>query len=130
MAVAKDIVISNLQGSVLTAEAGRVRLLPIDAFDDSEQLTRDNMTAWEGCFRMAYHMNFEYGRGIAGAADVGDAMRGTLDSVERLARILYNHYDRNGDSENAVIFNTLVAAWRDIASEMADPRQRTLFNQR
>ena len=130
LAVAKDIVISNLQGSVLTAEAGRVRLLPIDAFDDSEQLTRDNMTAWEGCFRMAYHMNFEYGRGIAGAADVGDAMRGTLDSVERLARILYNHYDRNGDSENAVIFNTLVTAWRDIASEMADPRQRTLFNQR
>ena len=130
LAVAKDIVISNLQGSVLTAEAGRVRLLPIDAFDDSEQLTRDNMTAWEGCFRMAYHMNFEYGRGIAGAADVGDAMRGTLDSVERLARILYNHYDRNGDSENAVIFNTLVTAWRDIASEIADPRQRTLFNQR
>ena len=131
LARAKNVVISNLQGSgLLIAEGGRVRLLPIDAFDDSEQLTRDNMTAWEGCFRMAYHMNFEYGRGIAGAADVGDAMRGTLDSVERLARILYNHYDRNGDSENAVIFNTLVAAWRDIASEMADPRQRTLFNQR
>ena len=131
LATAKNVVISNLQGSgLLIAEAGRVRLLPIDAFDDSEQLTRDNMTAWEGCFRMAYHMNFEYGRGIAGAADVGDAMRGTLDSVERLARILYNHYDRNGDSENAVIFNTLVAAWRDIASEMADPRQRTLFSQR
>ena len=131
LARAKNVVISNLQGSgLLIAEGGRVRLLPIDAFDDIEQVTADNMTAWEGCFRMAYHMNFEYGRGIAGAADVGDAMRGTLDSVERLARILYNHYDRNGDSENAVIFNTLVAAWRDIASEMADPKQRTLFNQR
>ena len=131
LATAKNVVISNLQGSgLLIAEAGRVRLLPIDAFDDSEQVTADNMTAWEGCFRMAYHMNFEYGRGIAGAADVGDAMRGTLDSVERLSRILYNHYDHNGDAENAVIFNNLVAAWKDIEMKMALARQGTLFSQR
>ncbi len=125
---AKDIVISKLQGSVLTAEGGQVRLLPIEAFEDSEQLP-DGMTAWEACFRMAYHMNFEYGRGVEGAADVGEAIRDKLDSVERMARILYNHYDRNGDAENAVIFNNLVVAWKDIEMKMADPRQHTLFNQ-
>ena len=130
LATAKDIVISNLQGSVLTAEGGQVRLLPIEAFvEDTEQLP-DGMTAWEACFRMAYHMNFEYGRGVEGAADVGEAMRGTLDSVERMARILYNHYDHNGDAENAVIFNNLVAAWKDIEMKMALARQGTLFSQR
>jgi putative DNA methylase len=129
LARAKDIVISNLQGSVLTAEGGQVRLLPIEAFADTEQLP-DKMTAWEACFRMAFHMNFEYGRGIEGAADVGAAMRGKLDSVERMARILYNYYDHKGDSENAVIFNDLVAAWRDIRNQMARARQGTLFNQR
>ena len=129
LARAKDIVISKLQGSVLTAEGGQVRLLPIEAFAEAEQLP-DKMTAWEACFRMAYHMNFEYGRGIEGSADVGEAMRGKLDSVERMARILYNHYDHNGDAENAVIFNNLVVAWRDIEMKMADPRQRDLFNQR
>lgn len=77
---------------------------------------------------MAYYMNFEYGRGIAGAADVGDVMSGNLNSVERLARILYNYYDRNSDSENALIFNNLVAAWRDIKMEMAHARQHTLFS--
>ena len=105
-----------------------MRLLLIEVFEDTEQLP-DQMTAWEACFRMAFHMNFEYGRGVAGSADVGEAMRGNLDSVERMARIFYNHYDHNGDSENALIFNNLVAAWRDIRREMALARQRTLFGQ-
>ena len=55
-------------------------------------------------------------------------MRGNLDSVERMARILYNHYDRNGDSENAVIFNDLVTAWQDIGNKMALAKQRDLFS--
>ena len=106
-------------------------LLTLDAFEDTQQLTPDNITAWEGRFRMAYHMNREYGKGIAGATHVGRAMSGTLNSVERLARILYNHYDRNGDSENAVILNNLVTAWKDIRSEMANPNNSTfLVNRR
>ena len=47
-------------------------------------------------------------------------------SVERLARILYGHYDRNGDSQNAVIFNNLVTSWQDIIQEMQNEGQRTL----
>ena len=129
LATAKDIVISNLQGAVLTAEGGQVRLLPIEAFGDTEQLPED-MTAWEACFRMAYHLNLEDGRSIKGAGDVGEAMPGKLNSVEQMARILYNYYDSNGDAENAVIFNNLVAAWRDIEMEVADPGRRTLFDQR
>ena len=124
LARAKNVAIGKLQDDgLLTAGGGRVKLLPIDAFSDSEQLTLGDMTAWEGCFRMAYHLNREDGRGIAGAASVGREMGSNVESVERLGRILYNHYDREGNSQNAVIFNNLVTEWQRIWGEMAEDEQ-------
>ena len=125
LARVKNIDISKLQHSdgLLTAERGRVKLLPLDAFSNSEQLTLGDTTAWEGCFRMAYHLNCEDGEGIAGAAHVGREMGSNVESVERLARILYNHYDRKGDSQNAVIFNNLVTEWQRIREKMGDDEQ-------
>ncbi len=127
LARAKNVAIGNLNFKrLLTAEGGRVKLLPIDEFGDNRPLTLGNMTAWEGCFRMAYHLNREDGRGIEGAGMVAQAMDGNVESIERLARILYGHYDRKGDSQNAVIFNNLVTSWQDIIHEMQDEGQGTL----
>lgn len=127
LARAKNVAIGNLNlNRLLTAEGGRVKLLPIDEFGASRSLTLGNMTAWEGCFRMAYHMNREDGRGIKGAGMVARAMDGNVESIERLARILYGHYDRKGDSQNAVIFNNLVTSWQDIIREMQNEGQGTL----
>jgi len=124
LARAKDVTVGKLHNDgLLTAEGGRVKLLPLDAFSDSEQLTFSDTTAWEGCFRMAYQLNHEDGEGIAGAAHVGREMGSNAESVERLARILYNHYDRKGDSQNAVIFNNLVTEWQRIREEMAEDEQ-------
>ena len=125
LARAKNVAIGKLQHSdgLLTAESGRVKLLPLDAFSDSEQLTLSDTTAWEGCFRMAYHLNREDGNGIEGAASVGREMGSNVESVERLSRILYNHYDRKGDSQNAVIFNNLVTEWQRIREKMGDDEQ-------
>ena len=125
LARAKNIDISKLQHSdgLLTAERGRVKLLPLDAFSNSEQLTLGDTTAWEGCFRMAYHLNREDGKGIEGAAGVGREMGSNAESVERLGRILYNHYDRKGDSQNAVIFNNLVTEWQRIREQMSNDEQ-------
>ena len=125
LARAKNVAVSKLQDvdGLLTAEGGRVKLLPLDAYSDSEQLTLGNTTAWKGCFRMAYHLSREDGRGVAGAAEVGREMDGNVESIERLARILYNHYDRKGDSQNAVIFNNLVTEWGNIRSAMDDREQ-------
>ena len=125
LARAKNVAIGKLQDvdGLLTAEGGRVKLLSLDAFSDNEQLTLGDMTAWEGCFRMAYHMNREDGEGIAGAASVGREMGSNVESVERLGRILYNHYDRKGDSQNAVIFNNLVTEWQRIREKMGDDEQ-------
>lgn len=125
LALAKNVTIGKLQDvdGLLTAARGRVKLLPLDAFSDKEQLTLGNTTAWKGCFRMAYHLSREDGRGVVGAADVGGEMDGNVETVERLARILYNHYDRKGDSENAVIFNNLVTEWGNIRNAMDEMEQ-------
>ena len=124
LARAKNVAINKLHSDgLLTSEEGKVQLLPLDAFSDSEQLTLGDTTAWEGCFRMAYHLNREDGNGIEGAAHIGREMGSNVESVERLARILYNHYDRKGDSQNAVIFNNLVTEWQRIREKMSDDEQ-------
>ncbi len=125
LARAKNVTIRGLQHSngLLTAKGGWVKLLPLDAFSESEELPLGDTTAWAGCFRMAYHLNREDGRGVEGAAHVGREMRGNVESIERLARVLYNHYDRTGDSQNAVIFNNLVTEWEQIQKQMTADRQ-------
>ena len=77
---------------------------------------------------MMFHLNLEGGRTIEGAAEIAEAMHknpecSPLSSVERLARSLYNHYDRQRDSTNAVYFNNLVTSWDKIMSEMENVRQ-------
>ena len=114
---------------LLTAERGLVALLPLDEYSPDRQPVLGEMTAWEGCFRIAYHLNREYGRGIRGAAEIVQSMGSRAESVERLARILYEHYDSSGDSQNAVIFNNLVTSWQDIqveAQQILDETQGAL----
>ncbi len=125
--VAVDVLSSR---RLLTAERGRVTLLPLDEYAPDRQPSLGEMTAWEGCFRIAYHLNREYGQGVAGAAKVARQMSGPgadVESVERLARILYNHYDSRGDSQNAVIFNNLVTSWQDILTKMQEAPSGRLF---
>ena len=74
---------------------------------------------------MAYHLGREAegGGGIAGAGQVARQMGGNVEQVERLARILYNYYDRRRDSTNAVLFNNLVTSWPEIIDRMQTPEQ-------
>ena len=126
LAQAKNVAIGELR-RLLNAERGDVRLLPVSAYGDG-RLPLGRITAWEGCFRMAYHFfERERGRTVDGAAHVAKAMRGNVDSVERLARILYNHFDRKNDSENAVAFNSLVTSWPQIITKAQEERQAGLF---
>ena len=133
LAVAKNVVVDDLAHThrLLASERGRVSLLPLECYEPERPPPRERglplpLTAWEGCFRIAYHLGREGegGQGIAGAGQVARQMGSDADGVERLARILYNYYDRKGDSANAVIFNNLVTAWTDImekAQEQVQP---------
>ena len=107
---------------LLTAQAGSVQLRPLDYYSANRLPSQGRMTAWEGCFRMAWHFDHEEGS-IQGAAEIARRMGSDAESVERLARILYNHFDRIRDSRRAVLFNNLVTSWGDVQTEMSNPPQ-------
>ena len=111
--------------SLVTAQGGSVQLQPPDYFSASRMPSSGQMTAWEGCFRMAWNLDHEDGS-IPGAAEVARRMGSGAESVERLARILYNHFDRIRDSRRAVLFNNLVTSWDAIQEEMSKPPQGQL----
>ena len=71
---------------------------------------------------MAWHFDHEEGS-VQGAAEVGRRMGSGAEPVERLARVLYNHFDRIRDSRRAVLFNNLVTSWDAIQTEMSNPPQ-------
>ena len=127
---AKNVSIDALRDahSLLTAESGSVQLLPPEEYHHKRKRPSAPMTAWEGLFRMTWHIdlaNLE-GEGIDGAAKVASQMGiDASSSVERLARLLYAHYDRRRDSQNAVRFNNLVAEWQDISNRAMRRRQET-----
>ena len=106
---------------LVTAQGGGVQLQPLSRYA-AGRLPQGDMTAWEGCFRMAWHFDHEEGS-VQGAAEVGRRMGSGAESVERLARVLYNHFDRIRDSRRAVLFNNLVTSWDAIQTEMSNPPQ-------
>ncbi len=119
MSQAGNVVVERLAlEGLLTAGGGTVALLPLEEYHAERDWPRGDMTAWEGCHRMAWHMMPREGHGgVDGAAEVARRMGGDAEAVERLARLLYSHYDRAGDSANAVVFNNLVSAWPAILDE-------------
>ena len=131
LAQAKNVSVDELRDTdrLLTASGGVVELLPVEDYGPDRSPRLGEMTAWEGCFRMAYHLdtNREDGGGVEGAAAVARAMGSDAESVERLARILYNHYDRKGDSRNSVMFNNLVTEWPNIQDRAQGPEEPKLM---
>ena len=125
LARAKDVAIEDeLRDAhdLVTAQGGSVQLRPPDYFSANRLPSSGRITAWEGCFRMTWNLDHEDGS-IQGAADIARRMGSDAESVERLARILYNHFDRTKDSRRAVMFNNLVTSWDDIQVEMSRPPQ-------
>ena len=133
LAQAKNVAIEdNLRDAhhLLIAEGGKVRLLGPREYHPKRRMPSAPMTAWEGCFRMAYHMDAGSGGDetigfIQGAAGVARAMGSASESAERLARLLYAHYDGKRDAANAARFNRLVASWQQITERAMQLREET-----
>ena len=134
---AKNIDVDDLADmhDILTAENGKVQLHDIDYYHPPEhdpELPIDdrggNMTAWEACFRIAYHM--DYGRvdadEVRGAARVFNTKGRDTERIERLARILYNYHDARGEARDAYPFNAIATRWNEIFVEANRSHQETL----
>ena len=130
LAQAMNVSVEEIRDShrLLAASTGEVTLLPEGEFGPNRKAGLPRMSAWEGCFRMAYHLDTsrEDGHGIEGAANIARSMGSDAERVERLARILYNHYDRRDDSRRAVMFNNLVTEWTNTLATAQGPNQGRL----
>ena len=123
---AKNVAIGSLaQRGMLESDGGKVRLRGMGEYD--HQQIPLQMSAWEGCLRVGWHLSDEHGGGVPGGASVVQAIGSDADSIERLARILYNHYDRKRDSANAVLYNTIVTEWPEIVQRADEPGQGQMF---
>ncbi len=115
-----------MRDRLLTAERGKVRLLPPSRYGADSAIALGRMSAWEGCLRMAWHFSSHEDKGLVeGAARVARRMEESgadVESVERLARVMYNRSDAAGDSKSAVMFNALATEWSKIRAAMERPR--------
>lgn len=130
LAKAKNVTIGRLEDQgILEARIGRVRLLPIEAFNTPEKKLKDlspSTTAWEGLMRVAYHFQpGEDRQGVIGASGVIRQIGSKATEVERLARIMFNHYDRKFRPSESRIYNDIADAWRDIREQARFERQLT-----
>ena len=118
---AKDVDITAMHDKVLLSARGKVRLLKPEAYAEREN--NEEMTAWEGCLRMVWHLSgVERSGGISGCTAVACAMR-DYESAKRLARVLYAYYDARGDAESASRYNNLVTQWQYISQSMGEAEQ-------
>lgn len=124
LATAKDVDINTMHNKVLLRDRGKVRLLKDEEYAEREN--SENMTAWEGCLRMVWHLSgVERSGGASGCTTVARSMN-DYESAKRLARVLYAYYESRGDAESAAHYNNLVTQWQYISQSMRAPQQMTV----
>ena len=124
LATAKDVDINAMHNKVLLRGRGKVRLLKAEEYAEREN--SENMTAWEGCLRMVWHLSgVERSGGVSGCTTVARSMN-DYESAKRLARLLYAYYESRGDAQSAAHYNNLVTQWQYISQSMGSPEQLML----
>ncbi|BAI92825.1 DUF1156 domain-containing protein [Arthrospira platensis NCB002] len=131
---AKNISIEGLEtGGILTAKAGKVRLLKREEFPQDWTPTKEaRLPHWRLAQNLIQRL---LEKGEMGAAELLSKLKQQETEVEivrDLAYRLYNLCDRKGWSSEAIAYNSLVVSWPEItrlSSEYAaKPTQGQLFN--
>ena len=122
LATATGVDVANLHEKVLTSARGKVKLFRRDDYYERE--LSEEVSAWEGCHRMVFHLtDTAVGGGIQACAAIVRAMGAQDESAERLARVLYSYYEALDDSQGALAYNTLVQQWTEIWDASRAARQ-------
>ncbi len=118
---ARGVYVPAMHDRLLIVDRGKVRLLKPEEYADREE--HPEMSAWEGCLRMIWHLSFtEFSGGIQGCARVARLMR-DYHSARRLALVLYSYYEALGHTEDAARYNYLVTQWTYIWQTMGSAEQ-------
>ncbi|HPC90513.1 MAG TPA: hypothetical protein PKY93_09355 [Methanothrix sp.] len=118
-------VIGMVEAGILRAGAGWVRLLGREEMDASWDPKSDRrLTVWEATQHLIRALETE---GEVGAADLQQQLGGLAQSARDLAYRLYSICERRGWSQEAQVYNSLVAAWPTLKElEKAREAQRSL----
>ena len=114
--------VTSVQGlvdaGILSAQAGKVRLLPREELTVTwNPDTDDRLPDWEA---MQYLIRALQTEGESGAANLLHQLGDRADAARDLAYRLYNICDRNGWTQDAIAYNSLVTSWNEIARLAAD----------
>ena len=134
MARAKDISVEELdREGVLTAQRGKVRLIPFERYEASweswDPAQERRLSAWRVCHYLAAALEHGGVFGRQGDHDAGGAARlarelgGNGEQAKELAYRLYAICDAKGWTQEARRYNALADAWPEISAEAARLRQ-------
>jgi len=132
MARAKDISVEELdREGVLTAQRGKVRLIPFERYEASweswEPSAARRLSAWRVCHYLAAALEHGGVHGdqhdAGGAARLAHELGGNGEPAKELAYRLYAICDAKGWTQEARRYNALADAWPEISAEAARLRQ-------
>jgi putative DNA methylase len=117
-----------VRAGILHSHASNVRLLKRGELDPSWNPSSDSRpTVWEAAHHLVHRLDEG---GESSAAELLRRIGGYGEAARELAHVLYSVCDRKGWAQEALDYNALGTAWRDIAqlaAEQAGPsEQQTL----
>jgi putative DNA methylase len=118
--------VTSIQGlvnsGILTAKAGKVHLLKRDELPANwTPAGDDRIPDWEAMQHLILALQTH---GEAGAAQLLSQLGNQGDTTRDLAYRLYNICDRNGWTQDAIAYNSLVTSWSEISRLAAQARDQ------
>ena len=119
-----DTSIASLErGGILETRGGMARLIaPEELAGEWDPISDDNVSIWEAVVRLAAIMMNAGSERVTGLIPMV-ATRVSLDAVKELGFLLFHEAEKKGVSADALLFNSLVSAWGDLAD-----RSQSLIN--
>ena len=115
LARSSDTSIGTLErGGIFEAKGGKARLLaPTELDGDWDPAADDHVSIWEATVRLAAVMS------KAGADKVAELLpevqlKVNLDAVKELGFLLFHEAEKKKNSEDAILFNSLVSSWNEL----------------
>ncbi|WCC80379.1 DUF1156 domain-containing protein [Cutibacterium equinum] len=115
LARSSDTSIGGLErGGIFEAKGGQARLLSPSYLDGDWDVSADErVSVWEATVRLAAVMAKD------GADKVAELLpsvqtRMNLDAVKELGFLLFHEAEKKKDTQDAILFNSLVSAWNDV----------------
>jgi len=130
LARAKGASVEGVQeAGVITAKAGKVRLLKVSEYpQDWDPQTDNRVPIWEACHHMCRALQISETR----AGELLAKMPEKAEAIRQLAYRLYTLCERKGWAEDAGLYNGLIASWHAILDESHKighkGKQQTFFN--